>query len=242
MKSILHLLQKFQIRPALRERAAFTLIELLIAITIFTIFIGIAGTSYVSVARALRDANALRRSLAEARDLVETLVHDIRRHAIDYTCLQALDPASSPSETDCFAYLLPGQTRQHILPLVNRERSERVIYRFNKEQVDVCKQRRITLNVAGVVTKRWEDASGPGCTFHPIETPSFAIRNLHFVVTPSGDPFTEAHAASDALQFQPSVTVLLSGMRVSSLPTDLPIDLQTTVSSRLYFPHRSFSL
>lgn len=204
-------------------RRGFTLIELIISITIFTLFIGVAGTSYVYVARSLRAANALRNTISEARGFLNTMVHDIRSHAIDYDCLA----------TDCVSYFQGGQ-RQQLLPMVNREQTERVLYRFSHDRAEVCRQKKTISSTAGVSASIWEP-----CGFQTIEMPSFSISNLQFLVTPALDPFDSAHATDDSVQFQPSVTVLLSGQQIPSRPTDAPLDFQTTISSRLYFPHRT---
>lgn len=204
-------------------RRGFTLIELIISITIFTLFIGVAGTSYVSIARSLRSANALRNTISEARGFLNTIVHDIRSNTIDYDCLV----------TDCVFYF-PGGQRQKFLPLINREQTERVLYRFSSGNAEVCKQKKTISNTAGVSTSIWEP-----CGFQLIEMPSFSVSHLQFLITPALDPFDATHATDDSVQFQPSVTVLLSGQSIPGHPTDAPLDFQTTISSRMYFPHRT---
>lgn len=46
-----------------REREGFTLIELMISIVIFVLFLGIVSQSYISIVRTQREANEVRRCI-----------------------------------------------------------------------------------------------------------------------------------------------------------------------------------
>lgn len=70
----------------IRHSRAFTLIEMLISISVFMLFLGIVAQSYMSLVTANRKANDIQKMYREVRFVFDTLAQEIRNGAIDYTC------------------------------------------------------------------------------------------------------------------------------------------------------------
>lgn len=62
----------------------FTLIEVLIAMTVFVVFVTSLLTAYFNIARAQREANERRIMYAEVRDIVDELTFYLRDYALNY--------------------------------------------------------------------------------------------------------------------------------------------------------------
>lgn len=67
-----------------RQKPAFTLIEMIIAITVFTIFIGFAISAYLTFHRADQDALTNRSLLMESEAILNELSDATRQNKIDY--------------------------------------------------------------------------------------------------------------------------------------------------------------
>jgi len=74
---------------------AFTLVEMIIAITVFTIFIGFAISAYLSFHRADQEALVQRSLTMEAGTVMDTLTQDIKANKIDYTAYAANECTNS---------------------------------------------------------------------------------------------------------------------------------------------------
>lgn len=67
-------------------RPAFTLVELLVSISIFVIFLGVVSVSYIGIVRSQRQANDVRKMYSDVRSFVSSLEEDMRLGTIDYNC------------------------------------------------------------------------------------------------------------------------------------------------------------
>ncbi len=67
-----------------KEKQGFTLVEMLIAMTVFLIFIGVVMNSYFGIVRSMHEANEYRIMYAEARHVFDRLSDEIRNSAIIY--------------------------------------------------------------------------------------------------------------------------------------------------------------
>ncbi|MFA5947954.1 MAG: type II secretion system protein [Candidatus Gracilibacteria bacterium] len=68
----------------INKESGFTLIELIIAMSIFVMFIGILMSSYTNIITSQRDANMYRHIYSDARSIFEKITDDARNCAIDY--------------------------------------------------------------------------------------------------------------------------------------------------------------
>lgn len=79
-----------------KKNQAFTLVEMVVAIMIFTIFISMIAGTYLHIARAQKDMAELRKVYSGARDVMEMMREDIMTSSIFYGCYDG--EASSISE------------------------------------------------------------------------------------------------------------------------------------------------
>lgn len=70
--------------------SGFTLLEMLISISIFMIFLGIVSGSYTSLVSANRSANDVQKLYHDVRDVFDTISTEIRSGVIDYSCVDTL--------------------------------------------------------------------------------------------------------------------------------------------------------
>ena len=73
------------------SQKGFTLVELLIAMTIFVSFVGILIGSYASIIRGQREADEYRIMYSESRKIFETIVQELRDGMVDYKKYNAND-------------------------------------------------------------------------------------------------------------------------------------------------------
>lgn len=202
----------------LQATPAFTLIELIISMLIFTIFIAIVGTSYLHLTGAQRDANQTRKVYSEARMLMDQLTEEIRLNTIDWECYE--DPL------DCGRMENPVET----LGVTNKAGTKRVRFRKNNTENNL----QISRNIKGETGWKGNYGFPDKDTFLSINTKTIEITKLDFHISPAGDPRINYEDAS--YQYQPQVTIK---MEVSAKSPNRPdgrikFELQTTVSSRVY--------
>ncbi|MEK9159418.1 MAG: type II secretion system protein [Patescibacteria group bacterium] len=66
------------------KRSAFTLLEMIIAITVFTIFIGFAISTYLMFHRADQEALAMRSLMLETQGTMDLISDAVKENTIDY--------------------------------------------------------------------------------------------------------------------------------------------------------------
>src|SRR3989338_8032542 len=148
MKSSNH---QFKFKKAL---AAFTLAEMVVAITVFVIVLSYAFSSFESVMRANAVATEAQKIYRDARHILESLTVDIRANTLDYGCLAAplsqaaaidLTVASSVADISCAEpEILDGRNKK-ILPLISPDGVRRIIYKFEDGKLLKYQTQRINI-------------------------------------------------------------------------------------------------
>lgn len=69
-----------------KKQKGFTLIELLVTITIFVAFLAVVTNSYLSIFRAQKNANDLRRAYSDLRNFIDLVNDEMRSGTLDYAC------------------------------------------------------------------------------------------------------------------------------------------------------------
>lgn len=169
----------------LPTRCGFTLIEMLISITLFMSFLGLVASSYTSLISANRKAKEIHTLYNDVRFVFDTLASEIRSGVIDYTCMSGavLDP-------NCGA-----------VAILHENGKKRSMYKFDEiaKKILVLHQSR-TSNLLP-----WPPASWKSLT-----PENFPLEHMAFRVFPLKNPYDAANASSDETQFQPSVTIEVS--------------------------------
>lgn len=216
---------------------AFTLVELIISMLIFTIFIGVVASTFLLVSRSLREANEVRKVYTEARAIMDQLTQDVRLNTLDYNCYGdaadgSFDYGSSFGE--CSVGL--GDTGSaSLLALISADGLHRTVYRFGPgaNGEGVFSVLKLDWNENGIGGGEWVTAEGfsSSAGFLAFGNESVVLQNVGFVIAPLASPVS----LENAHQFQPSVHVVIEARSTSSrLPESIPVSLTTTISSRVY--------
>lgn len=163
----------------------FTLIEMMISITILMIFFGIVSRSYISVVASNKGAQEAQRVYADVRNILNTIGDDIRNGEIDYSFCRN----SSCEDT---------------LPIVEKAGSYRTIYKFDASAKQILSQKQMRSIVNEETIWLPEDSS-----FLSLTSQANPVDNFRFSVFPNENPYEMKNASNDLIQFQPSVTIKL---------------------------------
>ena len=112
---------------------------MLIALTIFVIFITSMASAYLSIARSQREANALREMYSELRHVITLMSEEAQSKTIDYGCyLGAPQIEDDEDSLETIVRLIPPSTAcneltarlpHEYLALIDRESRERTIFK-----------------------------------------------------------------------------------------------------------------
>ena len=210
-------------------RKAFTLIEMIIAITVFTIFIGFAISAYLTFHRADEDALTNRTLLMDSEAILNELSDATRENKIDYEayaassggdCGSSTEPSSLPSfslptfslPTISLGTALNVQT----LCLLSADEQQRTVYSWDAEGKSLSVQR--------------SEKGGALSEKQRLNSEALTMSAVNFRIFPDTDPYAE----SSEEHYQPMVTFYLSFSMQSREVEPLTLDLRTTVTSRFY--------
>lgn len=188
----------------IRQKDGFTLIEMLIAMSIFIIFTGIIINSYTSIIKSQRDANGYRVMYSEARHVFDTLVLEFRDGMLDY------------------GHYKGGALFGNLI-----QNDGDAVYLISK---DASSQRKIVYDAGDLLLSEgpfWESPvvlNGSG-----VKLADFAV-----YVSPSIDPYDQRYVNYDKNQFHPKITIYAEFEMETITGKVYTMDLQTTVSSRVY--------
>jgi prepilin-type N-terminal cleavage/methylation domain-containing protein len=212
------------LRP--KNRKGFTLIELLISIVIFVILLGSIATSYVSIVRAQKEANDVRRMYSDVRHFVDELSEEVRLGTIDYEYYGDVTLYSSSCYGQ-FSNIVSG--RSNDLALVRKDGLQKTIFHYdsdkNKVQVIKC------VKGAGGT---WPLAPGFENGFSDAMGNTVQVENISFAINPDVNPYSSDNYYKNEKQFQPKVTVFMNVKNGANTNSQFSMDFQTTVSSRVY--------
>lgn len=185
-------------------RYGFTLIEMLISITIFMIFAGLIGSSYTSLISANRKANDIQKLYREVRNVFDTLASEIRSGTIDYSCYEdTKDPI-------CLTHL------HNLLSLLHEDGIRRSLFTFDASKKQILLLRQLRSNSKEYSVWVTEEADWQPLT-------ALTINDFSLRIFPNKNPYT--HAKQEDIQLQPAVTLQMTTNGYS---------FRTTYSSRTY--------
>lgn len=196
-------------------KAGFTLIEMIVAICIFTIFISMLAGTYLYIAKAQRETAEVRKVYSGLRDVVEEISEEIKLSSVCYGCYSVV----LTGVDECSAYFdLTQRTVVNSLALVDGENLKVFVLDDGK---------------VGVREYEYSDglflpATGYESGLSYISADDFDVDSLYFGIYPAADPSKNYEDIS--VQYQPHVTLYVS---VSS-DSGTEFDLQTSVSVRKY--------
>lgn len=215
------------------RKSGFTLIEIVVSIAVFVMFLGIIATSYVGIVRAQQQTNLTRGAIAEARNFMESLAQDFRLGTIDYKCYD--EAFLNNAQIECpIAHEPFFRTKKLFLALVDRSNSRKNIYWFDSDAKTV-KLRKFEgfINngfVSWIAQKGYEDG------WRALFSNDVKIEKAFFDVFPPLEPYSSENYQKNQYQFQPYVTVFmaLNLAKANFSKEALLLNLQTSFSSRVY--------
>jgi len=255
-----------------RSHQGFTLMELLVAIGIFSIFLGAITTSYVSIVRGHGETNERRKMLSDVRYLMDFISDELRQGTVDYwttycdktdisKILNGKTTADKPfdqiqkgvtnefllskktcSTTKLGNGLIPTQNQKKLV-IISKDGSKKTTIKFEdgkvkiKEQIQAFDFKKNESLYFNTDFKTYKTKNETFSNFQTLELENTQIDNLSFLISPIDDPYASRNYEYAALQFQPHVTVFLTAgipNKDPSKPARTPINIQTTISSRLY--------
>ncbi len=202
-------------------RPAFTLIEMIIAITIFTIFIGFSISSYLTFHRADQEALVTRTLIMSAQSMMSSLSDSIRESAIAYDEYSAV---SGSNGLDLGVFDFDGLSvtdaiNTHELHLWSADGLVRTVYFWDSEAQTLSMQ---SFDVDG---KALDEAV-------LLHSDALRVSYANFRIFPSQNPYE--YRTEDELQYQPFVTVNLTFSMPGRVREELTFDLRTSVTTRFY--------
>ncbi|MBU0625856.1 prepilin-type N-terminal cleavage/methylation domain-containing protein [Patescibacteria group bacterium] len=206
-------MKRFQKKNHYFNQRGFSLMEMLVAVTIFSMLIVTATNIFLLASRSQRKVFDMESMQAGARFTLEAMTREIRTGLIDYDYYADRD--------------LALQTPEKVLALVDSEEMLLKFYESDESNEDNCP----------------DEASRPCLLIEVGDYEPFSlspkgskVQSVDFFISPEQDPFSFDPAISGyAADVQPSVTILLALESVGRRFDERSfLSLQTTVASRKY--------
>lgn len=229
-----------------KKQKGFTLIEVLVALTIFTIFITAISSTYIGIARSQRDTNSIKETYSEARYFFGIITDAAKSKTIDYGCpanRQIIDSENTgkinviPVSNICNE--LNTMPREKFLPLISYDGRERVIFKVEDRMDSGDGFGMNTIKDVFMYKEKfngisWESEAGYESGYHKIDFQSTSINGFEFEISPLTDPFNPDTIGCGPVQFQPSVSIYANVTGADDEGGKFNLDLQTSISSRAY--------
>lgn len=186
----------------------FTLIEMLVSMTIFVVFLSVLISSYTSIVSTQRAANEHRTMYAEARTVFETIVAELRDGMVDYKQEGNLVGA------------------QDEILLVTKDALKKTMIRHE------------FVEGRGVLVLDEQKVVDPNVVFNVADgrvlNSEVNVKDFKLYVSPSRDPYALENVALTESQFQPKITIFAEFEQGFDDGRTFTFELQTSVSSRIY--------
>ncbi len=189
----------------IKENSGFTLIEVLVSMSIFVVFVGILINSYSSIVKAYNEANEYRKMYVEARNIFDSLTREIRDGIYDYN--------------DCDGHLA-------CQVLISKDGQYRTTVSYSDPNLSLKKCKLAEGLEIGV-------GSYNTCVEETLNS-ELQITKFNFLASPNKDPYAEKNVNYDDIQFQPMITIYAEFTKENPFGDDFSFPLQTTISSRIY--------
>lgn len=212
------------------NRKGFTLVEMLVAVSIFSVVVTASTDVFIRAQRSNRQASALEKVQDTTRFILTRIAQDIRTGSIDYAYY--LNPVNGLILSDSKTIVKSDAIISQTLALKNAE-GKTILY--------TVRQKNHT-DFGGVCGS--SDATAPCLVISLVDVnqhermtlDGYTITKLAFMITPSVDSLHVDPLINDyPSDVQPKVTILLTARgNVAGIRTPVDLSVQTTVSSRTY--------
>mgnify|MGYP003405314414 FL=1 len=211
-------------------KKAFTLVELLISMVIFVIFLGVVSSSYISIVRAQKHANEVRKIYSDIRTFVDTLNEEIRLSSLDYDCYEGRVDFIGGTLNTCEQGISISQGRSDYLSLMRKDGLEKTLFYYNRDEAKMYVKKWLRAESGWITAPGFEDG------YRSLLSDIVKIENFAFAISPDKNPYSSDPLiyTNNSTQFQPKVTIFLTATSRSDNTADFHFDFQTTISSRIY--------
>lgn len=186
------------------NRRGFTLVEMLVSMTIFMVFVGILINSYSTIIKAQKEANDYRAMYTEARAVFDTLIAELREGMVDYGRNEDSGGVLSGTQNNFYLVSKDGTKKQVIL-----DDGTLNVLRFACDGTTTLKT-------------------------VPLNSKNVAVKIFNVKIYPFADPYAPLNVGENQHQFQPFVTIFASFEKEKVTGEPYKVDFQTTISSRIY--------
>lgn len=160
-----------------KSKRGFTLIELMVSMTIFIVFTGILINSYTSIVRAQQQANEYRVLYTEARTVFDTIGDDLRNGMVDYCAID--------NDADT-------------INLVSKDALTKTRIEYDQDEQKI-KMGRVQL------TNPEDTASVSDYVY--LTSDEISVKEFKIFISPSVDPYNQDYFNIAAARFHPKVTI-----------------------------------
>ncbi|MFH1533885.1 MAG: type II secretion system protein [Nitrospirota bacterium] len=194
-------------KKILKQRG-FTLIEMMVAMAIFVMFLGVLIGSYTDIVKSQQEANDYRVLYSEARRVFDKITEEVRNGAIYY----GID--------------VDYRNVNERLVLISMGGDRHVVFEYDDDKENIW----FGEDVLEEQIRKQTDY----LLISP-EIDRISVTEFNVFVSPVDDPYKLENVFKDGFQFQPKVTVFATfEMERRKSGTPYSVDLQTTISSRSY--------
>lgn len=193
------------------KKRGFTLVEMLVAMSIFMIFTGVLLYSYTDIVRSLREGNDYREMYSEARRVFETVVQEFRDGMVDY--------GNGVYQSGCNPSVF--------------ENGKQDIYLISKDGLTTTK---LYLDEEVVKLKKWEkdSAEPPDDKAMSLNSSDVIVKEFKISPYPFVDPYDQRYVEYSGYQFHPQVRIEAVFEKEKRNGENFELELHTTISSRIY--------
>lgn len=191
----------------------FTLIELMISMTIFIMFIGVLFGSYMAIVKGQRDANSYRAMYSESRRVFEKITDEVRNGIIYY-----------PENTEGNIVSEYGVSL-HSVVVLSKEMDKLSVFELDGGNLNYCNK-----SVTEDIDYKYYAHSGETYLLNS----ATKMKDFKVSVYPAVDPYRTVNTVATSLQFQPMVHIEATFEKEISGGNTFELTLSTSVSSRYY--------
>lgn len=215
---------KYSLTNSLNKKA-FTMVELLVAMSIFMVFVALSAGSYIGLMKANRLASETQRTYRDVRHVFDTIADEVHNNQIDYNCF-----VQGNGDPDC----IQNELTPSVIGFTSSDGQYlyRRLYSFDNgtKTITVKTQRKSPNEI------NWPISS----VAEPLTSAQTKFSDVSFSVFPLRNPYDSENVEDATVQWQPSLTISIK--KEGTTPGTVQ-EYRTTFSSRsygtksLYTPH-----
>jgi prepilin-type N-terminal cleavage/methylation domain-containing protein len=209
-----------------KKHSGFTLMEMVVAMSIFMVFLTAVFGTYIQITSTQKKANNNREAVAETREIFSFISDEAKEKAIDYSCYD--------TGSECIGAQIGNGMISKIVFISKDGLSRTIISVEKNEDEETYKITSAKFTRETTYGQNWI----PNGNEYDLHSNNLKIESAKIILTPEQDPFIQniVTATNEKIQFQPVIHMVLNIKRkaqsAESDPT--PIVMETSFSSRIY--------